>query len=200
MKSIKSILPRAALLVIIFTVICGVIYTGAITVISQLAFSDKANGSVIEVDGKKYGSLLLAQEFNDENHMWGRIMNIDIGTYKDDNGEMLMYGGPSNISPASEEYGELIEKRVEKIRIAHPEKTEAVPVDLVTCSGSGLDPEISVAAAKYQISRLAKNNNLSEEEINNIIIKCTKHKFLGIMGEDRVNVLKVNLMLDGILD
>lgn len=200
MKLIKGLFPRAAMLLLIFTVVCGVIYTGAITLAAQLVFPDKANGSIIEVDGKKYGCELLAQQYTDETHMWGRIMNLDVSTFIDENGNRLMYASPSNLSPASEEYKALIADRVEMIRSANPDMKEAaIPVDIVTCSGSGLDPAISPAAAQYQIDRIVKANNMREEDIRGIIESCTKGKFLGVFGEETVNVLKVNLMIDGIL-
>ena len=121
-------------------------------------------------------------------------------TYKDTEGNQLAYAAPSNLSPASEDYEKLIAQRVEKIRKANPEKgNEPIPVDLVTNSGSGLDPDISVAAAKYQVERLARENNMTKEEVNAIIDKCTNHKVLGLFGEETVNVLKVNLMLDKII-
>lgn len=201
MKTIKDVIPRALACVVIFTVVCGVLYTAAVTAIAQVAFPEKANGSIIEVDGKKYGCELLGQQFSDGDHMWGRIMNVDTGTFVDDEGNAMMYSFPSNISPASEEYGELVAQRVEMIKEAHPEKgDEPIPSDLVTCSGSGLDPDISAAAAQYQVERLAQNNNMTTEEVEEIIEKCTNHKFLGVFGEETVNVLKVNLMLEGILE
>lgn len=115
MKTIKSVLPKAGMIFLIFTLLCGVIYTGVVTGIAQLIFSDNANGSIIEVDGKKYGCELLGQQYTDESHMWGRIMNIDVSTYTDENGKALMYAAPSNISPASEEYAQLVAERVEKL-------------------------------------------------------------------------------------
>ena len=128
-------------------------------------------------------------------------MNIDVSTYKDENGKTLMYAEPSNLSPASEEYEALVRERVEKLRAANPDMDEtAIPVDLVTCSGSGFDPHISPAAAEYQVARIAKANNMTEDEVREVIQKCTDGKFLGIFGEETVNVLKVNLMLDGILE
>ena len=127
-------------------------------------------------------------------------MNIDVSTYKDENGKTLMYASPSNLSPASKEYEALVKERVEKLRAANLDMDEtAIPVDLVTCSGSGLDPHISPAAAEYQVVRIAKANNITEDEVREIIDECTDGKFLGIFGEETVNVLKVNLMLDGIL-
>ena len=132
--------------------------------------------------------------------MWGRIMNIDVSTYIDENGKVLMYAAPSNLSPASEEYQQLVKERVEKLRAANPDMEEsAVPVDLVTCSGSGLDPHISPAAAEYQVARISKAQNMTEDEVRAIIKKCTDGRFLWIFGEETVNVLKVNLMLDGII-
>ena len=139
-------------------------------------------------------------------------MNIDVSTYTDENGKALMYAAPSNLSPASEEYAQLVAERVEKLRNANPEMDEtAVPVDLVTCSGSGLDPHISPAAAEYQVARIAKANDMNEmlsytqkhmaeDEVREIIQNCTNGRFLGIFGEETVNVLEVNLMLDGILE
>ncbi len=201
MKTFKGVAPRAAIIFVIFTVLCGVIYTAAVTGIALLIFPDQANGSIIEVDGKKYGSALLGQQYTDRAHMWGRIMNLDVSTYQDEDGKTLMYSAPSNLSPASDEYEALIAERVQKLRAAHPEKDGvAIPVDLVTCSGSGLDPHISPAAAEYQVQRLSSANQKSEEEIRRIISKCTEGRFLGIFGEETVNVLKVNLMLDGILE
>jgi len=200
MKTLKNILPKAAVIFLIFTVICGIVYTGVVTGIAQLIFPDKANGSIIEVDGKKYGCELLGQQYTDDAHMWGRIMNIDVSTYKDENGKTLMYASPLNLSPASEEYKALVAERVEKLRKTNPDMDETtIPVDLVTCSGSGLDPHISPAAAEYQVVRIAKANQMTEDEVRDIIDKCTDGRFLGVFGEKTVNVLKVNLMLDGIL-
>jgi len=112
MKTFKSALPKAILLFVIFTIICGVLYTGVVTGLAQAIFPKQANGSIIEVDGKKYGSELLGQQFTDERHMWGRIMNVDVATYTDKEGNSLMYATPSNLSPASEEYEALVAERV----------------------------------------------------------------------------------------
>ena len=199
MKELKSTLPKALTIFLIFTFVCGILYTGVVTGVAQLFFPEKANGSIIEVDGKKYGCELLGQQYTDDAHMWGRIMNIDVSTYKDENGHTLMYAAPSNLSPASEEYEALVAERVEKLRAANPDMDEtAIPIDLVTCSGSGLDPHISPAAAEYQVARIAKANDMTEDEVQAIIEKCTDGRFLGLFGEETVNVLKVNLMLDGI--
>lgn len=198
MKKKNNIIGKAACMVLLMTVICGIFYTAIVTGLSQIFFHDKANGSVIEIDGKKYGCELLAQKFTGDKYIWGRIMNISIFT--DQDGNSKMYSGPSNLSPKSKEYEALVNERVKKMKEANPDaNTEMIPEDLVTCSGSGLDPEISLAAAQYQIPRVAKARGISEENVKDIIEKCTKHKVLGIFGEERVNVLKVNLMLEGIL-
>lgn len=200
MKGFKGIVSRALFIFIVFTIVCGGIYPLIMTGFAQVVFPEKANGSLIEVEGKIYGSALLGQQFTEGTHMWGRIMQLDTATYKDAKGNAVMYASPANLSPASQQFEALVAERIEKIQEAHPTKVdEAIPVDLVTSSGSGLDPGISVAAAMYQVERLAKTNDVSEEEVERIIAECTDHKFLGIFGEATVNVLKVNLMLEGIL-
>ena len=200
MKTMKDILLRAAGLFLIFTLLCGVFYTGAVTGFAQVLFPQKANGSMTEIGGVKYGSELLGQYYTDDAHFWGRIMNLDVTTYRDGEGNILMYSAPSNLSPTSAEYAALVAERVEKIQKSNPiMKDTAIPVDLVTCSGSGLDPHISPAAAEYQVTRVATASGKSEQEVREIIAKCTDGQFLGIFGEKIVNVLKVNLMLDGIL-
>lgn len=194
----KGVASRALGVFALFTVVCGLGYTLVVTGIAQVAFPYQANGSLIKVDDKIVGSELIGQDFEDEDHMWGRIQNVSI--VEGDDGELMAYGAPSNLSPASEEYQELVDARVEKIRAANPDADmDAVPVDLVTCSGSGLDPEISPDAAEYQVPRLAKATGKSEDEVRDIIARCTKGRFLGVFGEPTVNVLKVNLMLDGAL-
>lgn len=194
----KGVASRALGVFALFTVVCGLGYTLVVTGIAQVAFPYQANGSLIKVDDKIVGSELIGQSFEDEDHMWGRIQNVTIVEGED--GGLMAYGAPSNLSPASEEYRQLVDERVEKIRAANPDASmDAVPVDLVTCSGSGLDPEISPDAAEYQVPRLAKATGKSEDEVRDIIAQCTKGRFLGVFGEPTVNVLKVNLMLDGVL-
>ena len=181
----RGIASRALGVFALFTVVCGLGYTLVVTGIAQVAFPYQANGSLITVDGKVVGSELIGQNFS---------------IVEGEDGELMAYGVPSNLSPASEEYRQLIDARVKKIRAANPDADmDAVPVDLVTCSGSGLDPEISPDAAEYQVPRLAKATGKSEDEVRDIIAACTKGRFLGVFGEPTVNVLKVNLMLDGAL-
>ena len=120
MKTIKAVLPKAIAIFLIFTFVCGIFYTALVTGIAQLIFPDQANGSIIEVDGKKYGCELLGQQYTDDAHLWGRIMNLDVSTYKDAEGKTLLYASPSNLSPASKEYEKLVAERVEKLRASNP--------------------------------------------------------------------------------
>ena len=200
MKNFINTLKRSVIIFVILAVITGIIYPAVVTAISQLLFNEKANGSIIEIDGKKYGSQLLGQQYNDEKHMWGRIVNLDLESFTDEDGNILMYGKPSNLSVESQQYQQLVQQRIDMIRQANPDMDETkIPVDLITCSASGVDPDISYSAAIYQVKRIAKNNNMTEQEVLDIIDKCKTEKLLGIFGQETVNVLKVNLMLEGIL-
>lgn len=197
----KRVCLRAGGMLLIMLVATGLLYTRLVTGIGQALFPKQANGSVIEVNGKTYGSELLGQQFTGNEYLWGRIMNVDVSSFTDENGEPAMYAWASNLSPASEEYEAMVAQRVEALQAANPEMAgEPIPVDLVTCSGSGLDPEISPDAAEYQVTRIAGARGVSEDEVRQAIAACTKGRLLGIFGEPRVNVLKVNLMLDGILE
>ena len=201
MKLLKSIWVKSALFLFLFTLVCGIIYPAMITGAAKLFFSKQANGSIIEVDGEKVGSEWVGQQYQDPKHLWGRVMDIDVGTYKGEAGNSLMYAAPSNLSPASPEYGELIKQRVAILQETNPNLDDTpIPVDLVTSSGSGLDPHISPAAAEYQVSRIAKATHMAESDVRKIIQKGTTQKFLGAFGEETVNVLEVNLMLEGVLD
>lgn len=207
----RGIASRALAVLALFVVVCGALYTLAVTGIAQLVFPYQANGSLITIDGVTYGSELIGQRFEDERHMWGRIQ--DLSVVKGADGALAVYAAPSNRTPASDyddeatvavygaSYERTIARRVEMIRAANPDADlDAIPVDLVTGSGSGLDPHISRAAAAYQVPRLVQATGKSAEELHRIIDAATTGKFLGVFGEDVVNVLEVNLMLDGIMD
>lgn len=201
MKTLGTIISKAAAFLAVFTILCGVIYPLAVTGAAQALFSSQAEGSIIEIDGHKYGSKLLAQQFTEDQYLWGRPMNVNIDTFVGDNGEPLFYAGPSNKTPAGEELAAVIAERTAALQAAHPQNgREPVPIDLVTCSGSGLDPHISVAAADYQIDRIAKARGLDPSQVRQIVLKYTNTKGLGILGEETVNVLAVNLALDGLLN
>ena len=186
MNSIKKIIRPVAVSLLLMTLLCGVFYTAAVTGIAGIFFPAKAEGSIITVtlaDGstKEYGSALIAQEFTETKYLIGRP------------------AGTSNLSPASNEQKELVQERIEWWHSIDPANQLEIPADLVTASASGVDPNISVAAASYQVSRIAKERGIGEEEVQEIIDKYTDKPFLGIFGEAVVNVLKVNLALDGLL-
>lgn len=171
---------------LIFTILCGLIYPGIVTAVAQIFFPSQANGSIITVilkDGteKSYGSGLIAQEFTKPEYLIGRPL------------------GASNLSPVSEKQENLVQERIEWWHEFDPDNTADIPMDLVTASGSGVDPNVSPAAAEYQAARIAKLRGISEDTVKEIIGKYTTDKFLGIWGEEAVNVMKVNLALDGLL-
>ena len=182
------------------TVLCGFLYTVVCTGVNQLLFPYQANGSVIEIDGKTYGSELLAQQFTQPEHLWGRPMSLDLISFTDEEGNPVMYAWATNKSPAGEDEDAMVKERIDALLEADPSmKGTPIPVDLVTVSGSGLDPEISPEAAEYQVHRIAKARGISQEKVQSVIDQYTTGCFLGVFGEPRVNVLKVNLALDGIL-
>lgn len=199
MKTVKSVIPKMLGFFLVMLVITSLIYPAVITAAARAVFPDQATGSIIVGnDGKRYGSELLAQEFTGENYMWGRIMNVDTATFTGEDGEPVLYSWASNKSPAGEELEALVAERVERLRAANPEQgDEPIPVDLVTCSGSGLDPDISPAAAEYQVQRIADARGMRPEDVQAVIDRYTTGRTFGLFGEPRVNVLKVNLALDG---
>lgn len=198
------VLRPALVMTVLLTGIGGALYPLLITGVAQTVFPKEAQASLIEEGGRVYGSASLAQPFSADTdpegkYLWGRIMNGTEFAVKGTDGMPLYYSGPSNVSPASKEYGKLVAERVEAIHKADPEKAGVpIPEDLVTVSGSGLDPHISPNAAEYQVSRIARNRGMGEDEVRRIIQSETTGRFLGIFGEPAVNVLKVNLKLDGI--
>ena len=196
----KQTVTRVLGLVVVMTILCGFIYTLVCTGVNQLLFPHQANGSVIEINSKTYGSELLAQQFTQPEHLWGRPMSLDLTSFTDEDGNPVMYAWASNKSPAGEDEEAMVQERIDALLEADPSMAGTpIPVDLVTVSGSGLDPEISPEAAQYQVHRIAAARGISEEEVQAVIDRYTTGRFLGIFGEPRVNVLKVNLALDGIL-
>lgn len=186
MKDILKAIKPAVIGIAIMTLLCGVIYTGIVTGLAQVVFPNQANGSIITVtlkDGTKkdYGSALIAQQFTEPEYLIGRP------------------SGVTNLSPVSEEQKKLVQDRINWWRNLDPENKEDIPMDLVTASGSGVDPDISPEAAEYQVARIARERGISQDEVRIMISKYTKARFLGFWGEPAVNVLKVNLALDGLL-
>lgn len=181
---------RAGLtLFVLLTLLTGVVYPLAITLIAQGVFPQQANGSLIEREGKLVGSELIGQTFDDAKYFWARPSATTPGYNAGSS-------GGSNLGPTNPDQLKAVKERVEAIRRAHPDQTEPVPVDLVTTSASGLDPHISPVAAEYQVSRVAKERGWAEERVRQLVASHTEGWTFGLLGEPRVNVLKLNLALD----
>jgi K+-transporting ATPase ATPase C chain len=184
-------LRPALMCLIIFTVITGVVYPLVVTGIAQVLFPFQANGSLIVHDGKVMGSTLIGQPFDDPKYFWGRPSATTPFGYN------AGASSGSNLSPTNPDLVKAVQGRVEALRAADPGNTAPVPVDLVTASGSGLDPHISPAAALYQVSRVARERKFSRETVLTLVERHTEGRFWGLLGEPRVNVLALNLALDG---
>ena len=180
----------AILLTVVATVLLGLLYPLAVTVIAQVLFPNQANGSLIYKDGKPVGSRLIGQPFDDPKYFWSRPSATGSVPY---NGAS---SSGSNLGPTNPDFLKAIQARVDALHKADPDNKEPVPVDLVTASGSGLDPHITPAAAQYQLKRVARVRNMSEQTVAELIQKSTQGKFLGLIGEPGVNVLELNLALD----
>lgn len=182
----------AVTLFLALSLITGVAYPLLTTGLGKVLFSDQADGSLIVRDGKVVGSRLIGQSFTDPKYFWGRPS----ATGPMSNNAAVSSG--SNLGPLNPALADAVKGRVEALKQADPDNKLPVPVDLVTASGSGLDPEISPAAAAYQVSRVAKLRHLSANELNLLVQKHTQGRQLGILGEPRVNVLELNLDLDAL--
>jgi K+-transporting ATPase ATPase C chain len=174
------------------TVLTGIVYPLVVTGIAQLGFARQANGSLIERDGKVLGSSLIGQPFSEAKYFWSRPSATSPMPY---NGAA---SSGSNQGPTNPALKEAVEGRAKALRDAGADPSKPVPVDLVTASGSGLDPHISPAAAEYQLARVAKARNMSEDKLRELVQKHTEGRQLGILGEPRVNVLTLNLELDSV--
>lgn len=205
MKTLK----RSVMLSIVLMLLCGVIYPLAMTGISQIAFNKKANGSMIVMDGKEVGSELIGQNFTDPRFFRGRVSGINYNTYTEadtkpgSSGKAAYSGvssGSQNLAPSNKALTDRVKKDIDDFLNTHPGvKKEDIPTDLLTSSGSGLDPDISPEAAAIQIAAVSKAAGISTADIENIIKKYTSGRALGVFGEPRVNVLKVNLEIAAIL-
>jgi len=183
---------RQALLILLFlTILTGVAYPLAVTGLAQILFPSQANGSLIEHDGKALGSSLIGQPFADPKYFWGRPS----ATTPFANNSTSSTG--SNLGPTNSALTDAVKQRIEALRAADPDNKAPVPVDLVTASGSGLDPHISPAAAQYQLARVARARGVPETKVAEMVTGATEGRQFGILGEPRVNVLKLNLALDG---
>ena len=186
----NTLLRPAISLLVVFTAITGVAYPLAATSLAQLIFPQQANGSLIEKNGKPIGSSLIGQSFTDAKYFWGRPS----ATAPNPNNASSSSG--SNTGPTNPALIDTIKQRIDALHAVDPTNKALVPVDLITASASGLDPEISPAAAQYQLARVAQARKLSVSQVQTLVDQYTSGRTLGILGEPRVNVLKLNLALD----
>src|SRR5689334_144404 len=195
-----SQLRPAFLMLLILTIITGVIYPLVVTGIAQVLFPHQANGSLIVAkNGKTYGSELIGQQFDDPRYFWGRLSATGDFPYNAFNAETLTGSSGSNYGPLNPALTNAARARIDALKASDPTNTLPIPVDLVTASGSGLDPHVSVAAALYQVHRVAVARGLSEDQVKSLVDKYTDGRQFGFLGEPRVNVLELNLALDGLL-
>jgi K+-transporting ATPase ATPase C chain len=189
MARLKELKP-ALLILIVLTVITGAVYPLIVTGIAQVVFPRQANGSLIQRDGKAVGSELIGQPFGAPKYFWSRPSATSPYPYN------AAASSGSNQGPLNTALTEAVAGRIKALRDADPGNTAPVPADLVTASGSGLDPHISSAAAEYQVARVAKARNLDPQKVRALVAEATEGRQLGFLGEPRVNVLKLNLALD----
>lgn len=185
----KAQLRPAVTIFLFLTFITGVVYPIVVTGLTQVFFPHQANGSLVIVDGKVYGSELIGQQFDTPGYFWGRPSAA---------GYNAAASSGSNLGPLNPSLEASVRARIEALKAADPENTLPIPVDLVTASGSGLDPHISVAGALYQIPRVAAARGLDDVQVKSLVDQYTKGRQFGFLGEPRVNVLELNLALDGI--
>jgi K+-transporting ATPase ATPase C chain len=183
-------LRAAVVLFVLLSVVTGIAYPLLVTGIGHVAFARQAQGSIIERAGKPLGSALLGQPFDAPQYFWGRLSATTPQPY---NGAS---SGGSNLGPTNPAMLDSVAMRVQALRAVDPANHQPVPVDLVSASGSGLDPDISPAAAEYQVGRIARVRGLSEAQVRGLVAHHRSERFLGLLGEARVNVLELNLALD----
>ncbi|GLQ51703.1 potassium-transporting ATPase subunit KdpC [Dyella flava] len=186
----SRLIRNAVSMLVVMTVITGLVYPLVATGVAQVLFPHQANGSLIMRDGKPIGSELIGQSFDDPKYFWGRPSATTPQPY---NGTA---SNGSNLGPTNPALRDAVQQRIDALRKADPGNTAPVPADLVTASGSGLDPDISPAAAQYQIARVARVRNLSVDQVQQLVAQYTQGRQLGLLGEPRVNVLELNLALD----
>ncbi len=180
------------MLLALFTLLTGVVYPLAVTGLAQVIFPTQANGSLIRQNGRVVGSTQIGQPFDDPRYFWGRPSATAPFPYN------AAASAGSNLGPSNPALIEAVQARIAALQAADPGNTQAVPVDLVTASASGLDPHISLAAALYQAPRVARARGLAAEAVEQLVAQYTEGRQLGFLGEPLVNVLKLNLALDGV--
>jgi K+-transporting ATPase ATPase C chain len=180
----------------VLTLITGIFYPLVVTGIAQVVFPFQANGSVLVQNGQPVGSALIGQQFDDPKYFWGRLSDTGTFPYNAYNAQNLTGSSGSNYGPLNPALLKAVQARVEALHAADPGNTAPIPVDLVTASASGLDPQISPAAALYQVARVARLRGLTVEAVTALVNQNTEGRQLFIFGEPRVNVLQLNLALD----
>jgi potassium-transporting ATPase KdpC subunit len=199
MTDIRGQFRPAIVALVILTLITGVIYPLVVTGIAQVIFPYQANGSLITgADGKPVGSALIGQQFDDPKYFWGRLSATGPVPYTAFNPDKLTGSSGSNYGPLNPALKDAAQARIDALKAADPGNSAPIPVDLVTASGSGLDPHISPAAAEYQVPRVAKARGLDEARMRELVAQYTEGRQLGFLGEPRVNVLQLNLALDAL--
>jgi potassium-transporting ATPase KdpC subunit len=193
---LRHLLAPAIVLLVALTLITGVIYPAAVTLVAQVAFPAQANGSLITVDGKMVGSSLIGQAFDQPKYFWGRPSDAGATTSNPGGYDGTSSAG-SNLGPTSSALIDAVTAQVDRLRAANG--NAPIPVDLVTASASGLDPDISPAGAEYQVARVAAARNLTVDAVRVAVARHTTQPLLGFIGEPIVNVLELNLDLDGLL-
>ncbi len=188
---LKQLKP-ALIIFLSMTVLTGLIYPAVITGIAQIVFPRQANGSLIVKNGRVIGSSLIGQQFDDPKYFWGRLSATGDHPYN------AAASSGSNLGPTNPALIQQVQARLKALRDADPANTQPVPVDLVTASGSGLDPDISIAAAQYQAPRVARLRGLPLDQLMTLIAQHIQGRMLGFLGEPRVNVLELNLALDAL--
>jgi potassium-transporting ATPase KdpC subunit len=181
---------QAVLLFVVLSILTGIVYPLAITVIAQAIFPHQANGSLIERDGKPVASSLIGQPFTDPKYFWSRPSATTPMPYNAGS------SSGSNLGPSNPDLAKAVQERIDALKHADPDNKAPVPVDLVTSSASGLDPHISPAAAEYQVVRVAKTRGIDVEKVRRLVSRHTEIRTIGLLGESRVNVVELNLALD----
>ena len=194
----KSQIRPALVTLLFFSILVGLVYPLVVTGFAQAVIPLQANGSLIIDNEKAIGSKLIGQPFDDPEYFWGRLSATGTFPYNAFNAVNLTGSSGSNYGPLNPALLDAVQARVDELKAADPANTAPVPVDLVTASGSGLDPHISVAAALYQVFRVAKERGMSQDAVRTLVDQYTEGRQFGLLGEPRVNVLRLNLALDGI--
>lgn len=188
----NTLIRPAIILFLVMTILTGILYPFAVTGLAQLLFREQASGSLVIMDGHAVGSRLIGQSFSAPRYFWSRPSATAPPPYN------ALASSGSNQGPLNPALTDAIKARIDAFKAADPTNTLSIPVDLVTASGSGLDPDISIAAVRYQAARVAHARGLTPQQMESLLAKHAQGRFLGLIGEPRINVLELNLALDAL--